>query len=78
MRYALRPKIRAADFILAANCCRGAVTFETRDGGVLDLKSELCKYIFLAVSTDLENFESSTVSCTPEDAALLADYIQIP
>ena len=77
MKYALKPKIRMADFILAAGHCEGNVTFETRDGDVLNLKSELCKYIFLAVSLDSKYLESGKISCSPQDAFLLADYVKI-
>ena len=77
MKYALKPKIRMADFILAAGHCEGNVTFETGEGDVLNLKSELCKYIFLAVSLDSKCLESGKIICSPQDAALLADYVKI-
>ncbi len=77
MKYDLKPKIRMADFILAANRCGGEVIFETKDGDVLNLKSELSKYIFLAVSLDEKYLTSGKISCSPQDAALLADYVEI-
>lgn len=78
MMYDLKPKIRMADFILAVNHCEGPVTFETQDGDVLNLKSELSKYIFLAVSLEPKCLVSSKISCSPQDAALLTDYIAVP
>lgn len=77
MKYALKPKIRMADFIRAAGHCEGEVTFETEEGDVLNLKSELCKYIFLAVSMDSKYLGSGKISCSPQDAALLTDYVKI-
>ena len=77
MKYALKPEIRMADFVRAADHCEGEVTFETEEGDVLNLKSELCKYIFLAVSMDSRYLESGKISCSPQDAALLADYVKI-
>ena len=77
MKYALKPEIRMADFVRAADHCEGEVTFETEEGDVLNLKSELCKYIFLAVSLDSKYLESGKISCSPQDAALLADYVKI-
>ena len=77
MKYALKPEIRMADFVRAADHCEGEVTFETEEGDVLNLKSELCKYIFLAVSMDSKYLESGKISCSPQDAALLADYVKI-
>ena len=77
MKYTLKPEIRMADFIRAAGPCEGDVTFETAEGDVLNLKSELCKYIFLAVSMDSKYLESGKISCSPQDAALLTDYVKI-
>ncbi len=78
MKYDLKPKIRMADFILAVDACEGSVTFESQDGDVLNLKSELCKYVFLAVSLEPKQLESCKISCSPQDAALLTDYIAVP
>ncbi len=75
MKYKLNPHIRMTDFILAVNHCEGPVTFETQEGDVLNLKSELCKYIFLAVSLKPKYLETCKISCSPKDAALLTDYI---
>ncbi len=78
MKYALKSNIQPADFSLAINHCCGDVILETKDGDVLNLKSEFCKYIFLAVASSPKDLALSRISCTPEDAALLADYIAIP
>ena len=75
MQYALKPKIPITDFSLAVNRCAGQVIFETLDGDVLNLKSELSKYIFLAVAADADCLKTGKVSCSPQDATLLMDYI---
>lgn len=66
------------DFARATNDCKNSVSVEAREGDVLDLKSELCKHAFLALSIDPKYLESSKVSYTPRDAALLIDYIEVP
>lgn len=77
MKYALRPNVRMADFSLAVNRCQGDVTLETKNGDMLNLKSELSKYILLAIALESKELELSRISCTPQDAALLRDYIDI-
>ena len=77
MKYALKPNIPMADFSLAVNRCEEDVTFETQDGDVLNLKSEFSKYVFLALALDPQDLESSWISCSPQDAALLTDYLDI-
>lgn len=67
-----------ADFSLAVNRCEGQVMFETKEGDVLNLKSELSKYVFLAVALDQKHLKSSKISCSPQDAALLTEYIEVP
>ncbi len=78
MKYALKSNIQPADFSLAINHCCGDVILETKDGDVLNLKSEFCKYIFLAVASNPEDLALSRISCSSQDTALLADFIVIP
>lgn len=78
MKYALKPNIHMADFSLAVNLCEKDVTFETQDGDVLNLKSEFSKYVFLALAFETKDLESSRICCSPQDAALLSDYLEIP
>lgn len=78
LKYALKPNIPMTDFSLAVNLCEKDVTFETQDGDVLNLKSEFSKYVFLALALDPRDLESSRISCSPQDAALLTDYLVIP
>lgn len=78
MQYTLKPKIPIKDFSLAVNRCKGEVTYETPDGDVLNLKSELSKYIFLALSMDTSHAEPGKISCSPQDATLLTEYIALP
>lgn len=77
MQYALKPKISIADFSRAVNRCVGEVTYETPDGDILNLKSELSKYIFLALSMDTSHAKTGKISCSTEDATLLTEYILI-
>ena len=78
MQYILKPKIPIADFSLAVNRCEGEVTYETPGGDVLNLKSELSKYIFLALSMDADSTKTGTISCSPQDATLLTEFIVLP
>lgn len=65
-------------FLQAVDACAGAVTFETPEGDVLNLKSQLSKFIFLAAvsSESLCALTDGQVLCTAAaDYALLEAYL---
>lgn len=78
MKYDLKSGINLAAFLRAADLCEGTVLFEGSGGDRLDLKSQLCKYLFLAAEPDAEYLTSGKISCEAPDAERLSDYIVIP
>lgn len=66
-------------FLRAADCCAGEVTFQTPEGDVLNLKSQLSKYVFLAAaaSPEMRLLAEGEVFCgNPADEALLAEFVR--
>lgn len=78
MKYNLKPKINIVTFLHTVDFCEEAVFFESRDGDRLDLKSQLCKYMFLTVGLDSQYLKTCWISCSVSDAARLSDFIVIP
>lgn len=78
MKYDLKAGINIAAFLRTADLCEGSVLFEGADGDRLDLKSQLCKYLFLASEIDPEYLASGKIRCDSKDAQRLAEYIVIP
>lgn len=73
--YRLQPDISVTSFLRTVDKCRGEVTLESRAGDVLNLKSQLCKYLMLAAASDPEYLNSCVIVCGEEDAKVLADYL---
>ena len=51
----LKPDASLPDFLRAVAQCKNDVHFRTTEGDVLNLKSELSKYIFLAAAVSCKN-----------------------
>ena len=75
MKFDLKPQINMVMFLRAVEGCNGEVCFESGEGDILNLKSQLSKYLFLTVTPDAEYLMRGKVSCTPEDAAMLSDFV---
>ena len=73
----LKPKVDVMSFLTATKSCAGEVEFHTEEGDCLNLKSELSKYLFAAISGQDELMNSGYVICRYEpDYALLGEYLQ--
>lgn len=77
----LKPNIRLVDFLQQVNLCHGEVRFETDEGDVLNLKSQISKYIFLAAvsqeGTGEELSLQGDVICDcQEDVSVLSAFLQ--
>ena len=73
----LKPTISIIEFLKAIQRCQGDVFFTTADGDTLNLKSQLAKYVFLAMvsSEDLSLISIGEVSCDdPRDCEALSVY----
>lgn len=74
----LKEYIDLIDFLSAVANCHGDVWFETPDGDRLNLKSELCKYLFATISNDDSIVGNAFIRCNDEsDYQLIADYIKL-
>ncbi len=73
--YQLNPDIHIASFLRAVDSCEGEVTLESRAGDVLDLKSQLSKYLLLASASDPEYLRSCRILCCTGDARLLEEFL---
>lgn len=72
----LNPNCNFTRFMSAVSECRGDVFFETSEGDVLNLKSELCRYVFAVVLTKPQLLENSTLKCTdPKDKELILPFL---
>ena len=78
MRCQLKQPISMSKFLLAVDRCEGEVTFESTEGDILNLKSQLSKYLFLAAAPDTKYLMSGKISCKSEDASVLTEYICTP
>lgn len=70
--------INIVDFLQTVRDCRGEVSFQTDEGDVLNLKSQLSKYVFLAVADERrEGFlTKGHVVCELEhDKAMLQSFL---
>lgn len=50
--------------------------FKDREGDQLDLKSQLCKYLFLTIKPDDTRYSQGRITCEAEDAQILAAFLQ--
>ena len=72
----LRPHIDLISFLKAVNGCKSDVLFSTNQGDVLNLKSELSKYVFAVIAPTSDVLYSAVVSCQdPDDYECLNSYL---
>lgn len=72
----LNPDCDFANFLDTVSQCRGDVLFETTQGDVLNLKSELCRYVFAVVVSQPHLLETGTLTCKVDrDVELLKKYM---
>lgn len=75
MKYSLKSNINMVYFLQAVDHCDGDVYFEDTEGDHLNLKSQLCKYLFLTLKLGEEPLSHGQISCCPEDAGHLSEFI---
>lgn len=72
----LKPDINYMDFFQAISLCRSDVLLKTVQGDVINLNSELSKFIFAVLSKDKEKLADSSVECASEqDLELLSPFL---
>ena len=73
--YKMKTDISAMPLLKAVDACTGDVTLKNGKGDVLDLKSQLCRYLLLAAASDPEYLNTCRILCGQKDAELLKEYI---
>lgn len=74
----LKKNINIRNFLSDVHSCTGEVTYRTLQNDCLNLKSELCKYLFLTAIAAPAALENGDVICAKEeDYILLAPYLEV-
>ena len=63
-------------FLQAARSCQHEVVFISAENDRLNLKSQLCSYIFLVLAMHPELLERGEVLLEPDDVALMKDFVE--
>ena len=72
----LRKQISCVSFFQRIDACTGTVVLHTTEGDVLNLRSQLCRYVFAVTLTKPDLLKNATVECQyPEDYALLREFL---
>lgn len=74
----LKETVSAADFLQYVDQCTGEVLYKTIEGDILNLKSQLSKYLFLiAVNTpEIAALRCGEISCQAEDFEILMPFFE--
>lgn len=62
----LNPNSDFSNFLATVEHCAGDVLFTTTDGDMLNLKSELCRYVFAVVAANPLILEKGSLICKNE------------
>ncbi len=72
----LKYPLNTVDFFKAIDCCQGEVLLHTKEKDILNLRSQLCRFIFAVAFSDGAFFEDARVECSvTSDYVLLQDYL---
>ena len=72
----LRKDISILSFFQAVDQCTGDVLLHTRQGDTLNLRSQLCRYIFAVAFSEESLFDGARVEVqTSDDLELLKSYL---
>lgn len=73
----LQQNIASADFLEKVRCCEGEVLFQSDEGDILNLKSQLSQYIFITIVHRKDFSMKGSVECkNKEDYKILAEYLE--
>ena len=62
----LKQEIKPVQFLQAVQACVGQVLFLTADGDRLNLKSQLCSYVFAFLCSKPEVMENARLQCSEQ------------
>ncbi len=72
----LKQAINSVAFFKAIDCCQGEVLLHTKEKDVLNLRSQLCRFVFAVALSEGSLFADARVECSdPSDYLLLQDYL---
>ena len=72
----LKPEIDYGSFLRSVMNCQEDVLFTTEEGDVLNLKSELSKYVFAVITQNPDLMHRAQIVCRSEsDISLLRPYL---
>lgn len=72
----LKQPFNAVDLFKTIDCCSGEVLLRTKEGDILNLRSQLCRFIFAVAASEKSFFEGAEVECSaPSDYEILRDYL---
>lgn len=77
LKYELKNKIDPISFLKTVDQCTGDVFLESREGTRLDLKSQICKLLFLTLKEEDPVIQGSKVECSGKDSERLSEYLVI-
>lgn len=74
----LKQPFNAVDFFKTIDRCGGEVLLRTKEGDILNLRSQLCRFVFAVAVSEKSFFEGARVECSsPSDYEVLRDYLTL-
>lgn len=72
----LKQPLGTVDFFKAIDRCGGEVLLRTKERDLLNLRSQLCRFVFAVAVSEKSFFEGAEVECSdPSDYEILRDYL---
>lgn len=72
----LLPNVNVQEFLKVVATCEGDVVFETPEGDMMNLKSELCRYVFASNADSTFRIMHGDITCkNPDDATRLSAFL---
>lgn len=74
----LKNAVSPAEFLQCVDQCAGEVLYKTSEGDILNLKSQLSKYLFLVAVNAPETaaLRRGEITCSADDSEILKPFFQ--
>ena len=74
----LKNNVSPSEFLQRVDQCAGEVLYKTSEGDVLNLKSQLSKYLFLIAvnAPEMAALCHGEITCRPEDHEILRSFFE--
>lgn len=74
----LKQPFNAVDFFKTIDRCSGEILLRTKEGDILNLRSQLCRFVFAVAISEKSFFEGAKVECSESsDYDALRDYLTL-